>query len=266
MAALIGRALLLLIAAAAVVALGHGLHVVRLQDDGEAKAKALGVRPDPAAVAAAASDFRRAGRHNADPAPELDAAALLLRTGQPRQAAALLERVVRDNPGSLRGWALLAAATSSFDLHRSTTADAELLDLYGRRNGLPIRDQFVPAPDGRRFRITPGALRGFVEVAGFEGGDAHLVGWAADARGQVPAQLILVVSRRRVVAALPPSVARPDIARRYGPGTRRSGFEVRIPRARLDVGGRLDVQVFAAGGTASSRLQLDCSRKLAFGC
>ena len=174
--------------------------------------------------------------------------------------------MVRDNPGSLRGWALLAAATSAFDLRRSTVANAELLDLYGRRNGLPIRDHFVPAPDGRRFRITPGALRGFIEVAGFEGADAHLLGWATDVRGRVPAQLILVVSRRRVVAALPPAVDRADVARQYGAGARRSGFELRIPRTRLEAGGQLDVQVFAAGGTVASQLQFDCSRKLAFGC
>jgi hypothetical protein len=266
MAARAGRAVLALLAVGAVVVFAYGLRAVTLRQDGEAIVKRLGQRPDPAAVAQAQDDFRRAGRLNADPTPELDAAALALRTGRARAAAGMLERVVRDNAGSLRGWALLAAATEPFDVERSTRANAELLDLYGRRQGLPISSGVIPAPDGRRFEVTPGRVTGSVDSTSVKGTTAKITGWAGQLSTKAPAQLVLVVSRGRVVASVPTYVRRSDLATTYGPGLRYAGFRVSLPRARLVRDGKLQVQVFGAVGQTASALPIQCKSQQAFGC
>ena len=72
MATTLGRALLVVLAVGAMLFVAQSLRAIDLQQRGAATAARLGPRPDPSAVAAAASDFRRASRLNVDPTPDLD--------------------------------------------------------------------------------------------------------------------------------------------------------------------------------------------------
>jgi predicted Zn-dependent protease len=67
-----------------------------------------------------------ARRLNPDRRPDLIEAFLLLRRGREREAVALLRRVVRDEPASVEGWALLARAAARVDPRSAAVARARL--------------------------------------------------------------------------------------------------------------------------------------------
>jgi hypothetical protein len=255
----LSRGLLVAIAAGAVLWLGHGLRAIHLDAEGNARLQDAGARPDASTAAEARSLFRRAARHNADPTPELDEAALLIRLGRRREAAPLLESVVDANPGSIRGWTLLATATAAFDVGRSTEANGELLKLYGRAQGQPLAAGSIRAANGRRYNVTPPGVRGAVESTLLGAGGALMTGWAASPRHRAPAEAVMVVSHGRVVATATPRRRRKDIARRFGPGAAQSGWIVSVPRRRLiDRSGDLDVHFFAGIGGQASRIPFHC--------
>lgn len=258
-AALAGRAVLLLVALA-VVALGvHSLWALDLREDAEARFGSLGARPAPAAVAALGADLRRASRLNADPAPELDRAGLLLRLGRARTATKVLEPVVRDNPGSIRGIVLLATATAAFDDARSTAASGKLLELYGHIPDLSLAAGSLRAPDGRRFLVRPGRVQGSVDVSAVQGARLRLEGYAASLTARRPASLVLLVSHGRLLATSRPRFGRPDLVPRYGPGVSRSGFRIFVPLADLRRNGRIDVHLFGALGDGATPLIFNCA-------
>jgi predicted Zn-dependent protease len=85
---------------------------VRLRARGVA---AAGQLRRPADVARAEADLRGARFLNPDTAPDVDRAVLYLGVGRPRQAAALLEDVVRQEPQNRIAWAVLYGATRGRD-------------------------------------------------------------------------------------------------------------------------------------------------------
>lgn len=266
-AGLVARVLVVLFAGAAIAWYAHGLRALGLREDGEATLRALAPTPDPAAVRSAQADFRRAARFNADPTADLDEAALLLRTGHPQQAADEIERVVHDNPASVRAVSLLSAATRLFDERRYAAVNARLLQLYGHLEGLPVHGPTIPAPDGRVFRVDPTRMDGAVDLVRVNRTTVSIGGWAADVRQRRRTSVVLVVSQRRVVAAVPTLVVRPDIARVYGGGLERSGFFVKVPRVQLEPDGVLQFVVYAADDGSATPLRVRCQRdRQAEGC
>lgn len=86
---------------------------------------------------AADADFRAARTLNPDTAPDVSRAFLYERTGRHRQAAAVLEDVLRREPDNLTAWGLLFTFTKD---HDRTTAERALaarrrLDPLSARGG-----------------------------------------------------------------------------------------------------------------------------------
>jgi predicted Zn-dependent protease len=71
---------------------------------------------------------------NPDSQPRVAEASFLVATKKPRQAARLLEPVVRDEPDNAEAWAILAGATAKTDRRRNAQALAQL-----RRLKPPVR-------------------------------------------------------------------------------------------------------------------------------
>ncbi len=185
--------------------------------------------------AALARLFQRAARRNADPAPELNEAQALVMLDRDREAAGLIESVLRDNPGNIRAWGLLATATASYDDRRSTQANAELLRLYGRVRGQPLPRGAIRSSSGRLYSVVPGRFNGVIDSSAITGDRVVFSGWAASVQRRGPVE-VLVVSNGRVVATALASRPRPDIARKYGASLLRSGFTFAVPLSRA--GGR----------------------------
>jgi hypothetical protein len=258
---LVGRATLVAVALVALAWLGLGLRASVLDARGLATVEEAGDPPDTEALRSARASFQRAARRNADPAPELNEAQVLIRLDRGREAARLIESVVRDNPGNIRAWGLLATATASFDVRRSTQANAELLRLYGRVRGEPLPRGAIRSRSGKLYTVVPGRVSGVIDRSEITGGRVLFGGWAKGAQGRGPAE-VLVVSNGRVVATVVASRPRRDIARKYGPRLLRSGFRVAVPLSRLaDVGGRRRVVLFGGSGGEASPIWPDCSNE-----
>lgn len=89
--------------------------------------------------------------------------------------------------------------------------------------------------DGTSIPVDPGPLEGRVERRWLTPeGTACLLGWAADRGFQVPAERIVAVVGRRILATARPSRRRTDVARvlQCAPCAD-SGFEIVIPESRL---------------------------------
>ncbi len=269
---MIGRVLprcaLLALAAGAIVWLVHDLRAVVLDAHGRAISNSVlaSSSPDSRAASRALADFDRAASGNADPSPRLDEARLLIGIGRDREAARILDGVVRGNPGNVVAWDLLANATVGFEPLRAEQALAQLRRLYGRIPGLGIDQGFLLAPDGVREALGGYAI-GHVEVVTTSGRSAIFVGWAG-VPGQgsrpplTPADSILIVVRGQVVFSGRPTVPRADVARTH-PGSRPDdlGFELRVPLASLTSHGRtVQGQVFATTGDIASALPIACGR------
>lgn len=118
------RVALVAVALAAVGFLGIGLRAAAPQAQGR---ELIGAELDGATYRRALSLFRDAQRLNPDTDPELLEAGLLLVAGEePREAAAVIEGVVRREPENSKAWALLANATAEIDPRRAREARVEL--------------------------------------------------------------------------------------------------------------------------------------------
>jgi hypothetical protein len=258
------RVALLAVAVAATAWLGFGLRALELQADGQEEGRRAGNPPRGPRLEAALDLLRRAGERNPDPRPQLDEASLLLAAGDSRGAAHLLEGIVDRNPGTIRGWGLLATATAPFDERRSLQANGELLKLYGRIPG-QLGGGVVRSTSGRRYRIAPGQARGVVDRVVRRGRRVVFSGWAGLPGAGRPAQEVLVVAHGRVVGASPPTVDRPDVRLDFGEG--RIGFRVAVAESALrNRAGEVDAHVLGAGLGASSQLPVDCRRSQVAGC
>jgi hypothetical protein len=261
MRALLGRATLVAVALVALAWLGLGLRASVLDARGLAKIEEAGDPPDAEALRSARSLFQRAARRNADPAPELNEAQVLVLLDREREAAGLIESVLRDNPGNIRALGLLATATASFDDRRSTEANAELLHLYGRVRGQPLPRGAIRSGSGKLYTVTPGRVNGVIDASEVTGGRVVFSGWATGVQRRGPAE-VLVVSNGRVVATAVASRPRPDLARRYGPELLRSGFSFAVPLSRLaDVGGQRRVVLFGGSGDQASPIWPNCANE-----
>jgi hypothetical protein len=258
---LAGRVALIAVALVALAWLGLGLRASVLDARGLAKLERAGDPPDAEALRSARTSFQRAARRNADPAPELNEAQVLIRLDRGREAARLIETVLDDNPGNIRAWGLLATATAPFDDRRSTEANAELLRLYGRVRGQPLPRGAIRSRTGKLYTVLPGRVDGVLDTSEVIGRSVVLNGWAASAERGEPAE-VLVVSNGRVVATATASRRRGDIARKYGPRFLRSGFKFAVPLSRLaDVGGERRVLLFAGSGGEASPIWPNCSNE-----
>jgi hypothetical protein len=258
------RAVLALAGIAVVAWMAFGLRALDLQAEGRREAAAAGRPPSGPHLANALDLLRRAGVRNPDPRPQLDEAALLLAAGDSRAAARLLDGVVDRNPGSVRGWGLLAAAMAPFDERRSLQANGELLKLYGR-NPEQLAAGAVRSTSGALYRIVPGHAIGVVDEVRRQGGDVLFKGWAGLPAQRRPVQEVLVVAHGRVLAAIHPNVGRPDIPQRNGGNG--TGFRVAVAFSAVrDRDGRLDAYILGAGTGAASLLRIDCSRPQPIGC
>jgi hypothetical protein len=262
--ALAARAALALAGIAVVAWMVFGLRALDLQADGQREGAAAGRPPAGPRLTHALDLLRRAGERNPDPRPQLDEAALVLAAGDNRGAARLLEGVVDRNPGNIRGWGLLAAATAPFDERRSLEANGELLKLYGRISG-QLAAGVVRSTSGVLYRVVPGYAVGVVDKVRRLRDGAVFSGWGGVAAQRKPVQEVLVVSHGHVVAATHPNAARPDIpAAQGGAGT---GFRVAVPISSLrGKDGRLDAHILGAGTGAASLLGIDCRRPQLIGC
>jgi hypothetical protein len=105
--------------------------------------------------------------------------------------------------------------------------------------------------DGRRIPIVGGATQGTVDAGAAASGQADVRGWAIDRAARRPASSVVVFSDGRLLAAVRPGQARPDVARALGaPAALQSGFEVLFA---LPHGGH-GVRVFAVAGGRASEL------------
>ncbi len=264
---LLGRAALVAVALVALACLGIGLRASVLDARGLAKVEEAGDPPRAEALRSARSLFQRAARRNADPAPELNEAQVLVMLDRDREATRLIEAVLRDNPGNIRAWGLLATATASYDDRRSTQANAELLRLYGRVRGQPLPRGAIRSTSGRLYSIVPGRFNGVIDASEITGDRVLFNGWATGVERRGPLEVI-VVSNGRVVAGALASRPRPDIARKYGARLLRSGFKFAVPLSRLEeVDGQRRVVLFGGSAGQASPIWPNCANeRQAVGC
>ena len=120
------------VAVAALAWLGVMERDARLQADGIAAAGRLHV---PGSLSRAEDDLRAARFLNPDAAPDFARAVLYQGAGRPRQAYALLERMVRREPDDLAAWGLLYTVTRERepDVARQALAAQRRLDPVNAR-------------------------------------------------------------------------------------------------------------------------------------
>jgi hypothetical protein len=260
------RIALVVVAVAAVLWLAHGLRALNLDTQGRDAVRAAGQHPSRAQVASAVSRFTRAARLNADPTPKIDQATLFLRLGRVRQAAGLLDGVVRANPGNVRAWTLLASATARVDPERSAEASRALRRLFGQPRGSVSQQEPVLTTSGRVLRVVPEAVDGVIDSSLVLGDRARINGWAGSVKDGRAASSVLVFANGRLVGEVAPRIPRLDVAQAH-PSLRLSGFVIVLPRNLLEAGGKqAKIQVFGIDRQVASRIPFDCSQHQAFGC
>jgi hypothetical protein len=128
-----------------------------------------------------------------------------------------------------------------------------VLTLYGPPRSEPpfaLGPGTIRWSTGGPLRIVPGAIQGGLRRTRADADGVSFTGWAANLRRPRPATFLLAFSGGRFLAALPPTVDRPDIAARTGEGTlQQSGYEFELPHAR-------NLRVFAVEGGAASPLPI----------
>jgi hypothetical protein len=93
----------------------------------------------------------------------------------------------------------------------------------------------APPPAEKEFAVRQGATKGFVDSARAEGSTVVVTGWAASSDLSGPADFVVAKVGGKTVTEALPTVERADVAAFYGkPGIKQSGFELRIPTAKLD--------------------------------
>jgi hypothetical protein len=260
------RIVLVVVAVAAILWLAHGLRALSLDAQGRDVVRAAGQHPSPAQVSRAVSRFGRAARLNADPTPKIDQATLFLRLGRVRQAAGLLDGVVRANPGNIRAWTMLASTTTQSNPRRSVRAFRALRDLFGRPPGRVSPQEPIVTRSGRIFRIVPELVNGTIDSSLALGGEARISGWAGSVKYRRRASLVVVFFNGRLVGEVAPRQFRVDVARSYPP-LARAGFVIQLPLRLLEARGkRGKIQVFGIDRQAASAIPFDCNRHQALGC
>jgi hypothetical protein len=107
---------------------------------------------------------------------------------------------------------------------------------------------------GRRVRLTPGAVAGYVEAVAPAPGKLIVTGWAADTERGRPADRVLVFAGGRLLADQQPFAERPDVAKAEGDELLRSGFRVEVPTAAAETLSERGVRVVAVSGSRASEL------------
>ncbi len=126
---LLARLALLGLCLAVAAFLAVGLRAARAESGArEIAVQSTGRAGDERALEA----FRDARRLNPDTGPELAEAALLSLRRRYREAIAILERVVREEPQNADAWMLLAGASRQADPARAVAAEHELRRLKPR--------------------------------------------------------------------------------------------------------------------------------------
>ena len=269
MARIAERALLLVIAMAAITWLAHGIHDLNLDATSQALLSKAGANPKPAQVSAATSLLHRAAQFNADPQPRLDEANLDYSIGGYVPAERVLRPVVQQDSGDIDAWSLmLAAAEGAGDRPMMMRAAAALRGLYGHLAGYPLGLGTFRDLGGNVVIVAPEQLTGLIEHAYIRGSYARFVGWTADVSNQVLADEMLVVSGGHVVAAVVPRKPRGDVAFVQGSAVLRSGFDFFLPLSRLHYkSGRPEVSFYGVEQPIASPLEFDCvGRFVSFSC
>jgi hypothetical protein len=262
---------LVVLAALAAAWLAYDLRAVSLDAQGRADAR---VAHRESQVDRALSLFAQAARANADPTPRIDQARLLLAIGRTGQAADVLDRVVRTNPGNVQAWSLLESATATSDPRRAAQAENQLRVLFGHPVIYNPLQGWMLTGAGVAY-IGPGVI-GRVESVRVTGSVAQFSGWLATATKPPgspwsvgPADEILIVSDGRLVGGGLPTVTRPDISRAISEFLRAStapeglGFRIYVPLALLKrVGRKADLHVFGISQRIASALSILCSPSL----
>jgi 4-amino-4-deoxy-L-arabinose transferase-like glycosyltransferase len=129
-----------------------------------------------------------------------------------------------------------------------------VLTLYapprGERPPFTLARETIRWSTGRPIRIVPGVVDGGLRRTRAGRDRASFTGWAANLRRPRPAAFLLAFSGGEFLAAVPPTVDRPDIASRTGEGTlQQSGYAFELPLAR-------NLQVFAVEGGVASPLPI----------
>jgi tetratricopeptide repeat protein len=123
------RAGLLVAALAAIAWAAVGLREARLAESGSAVATGPASGLSAARTAQAAQDLRDAARLTGHRDPDAFRARILVRTGHPRRAVAILRGLVADEPDNASYWLALAAASRDVDPALSARARARVVSL-----------------------------------------------------------------------------------------------------------------------------------------
>jgi hypothetical protein len=104
--------------------LAVSIHNLDLQSRGVALTKRIQHHQAPASEAQQGlDDLRDARRLSADELPRLNTVSLLLASGRPREATAVADAIVADEPDNVAGWILVdAAARATHDTGRAQFA------------------------------------------------------------------------------------------------------------------------------------------------
>ena len=97
----------------------------------------------------------------------------------------------------------------------------------GRRTATLVRrggGLVLLRPGRPPIRVTAAAADGRIELVGTRGGGLLVAGWASDPTHRRPADQVLLFADGRLVQAARPSTAKPDLAKRFGPGLAKAGF------------------------------------------
>lgn len=177
--------------------------------------------------------YAKAESWNADPAPGIGQASLDLELARSRATAGirLLKRIARENRGNLQvRLVLLRALAARSDVGGVDRYASQLRTLYGNVGAtspdLSIRDgsgQLIPVVTDwitsrlESRRLTPAAL--------------ILAGFAFSRSARAPADRILAFDGDRLLASVPLTFPRPDVARFGGLPQGRYGFQLSLPPA-----------------------------------
>ena len=148
--------------------------------------------------------------------------------------------------------------------NRYTTRPSDCRPSGYKGQTFSLERRVVRASDGNLLRLNPGRIAGVVDSSEATGAHARVTGWAARARDRRPAHSVLIFAGGRFIAAIKPTMSRPDVTKGFRQPLTRSGFRFELPAA---VGQEGALRLFGVEDSVASPLRLDCSRKPSpFGC
>jgi hypothetical protein len=123
-------------------------------------------------------------------------------------------------------------------------------------------------PAIQQLRISPGHVTGSIDASQIVGASVRLCGWAANVNDRHVADSVLVFSDGRFIAAVKPTISRPDVARVHAGVGADSGFSIQLPLSTVEHHGqKAKVQIFGIERGIASPLPLPCASKPQdFGC